>query len=640
MAGFRYQNTSVALEGERIGAAVPIDDRLLVGLLSDLESLDVDFPDEPYRWYEGMMIACIENGFTYMWKESATGILTSGGYTYIPEFISGGVDYSSRTFNFVQTTGTGVGGGFYVTGDLNTFGSPISIDAGETLNIEGGLGINTDTISDNKITIELVANFMNDELLDTSSIFYATLANLAANVTSNWNGVQPSYPNVISWLITDPTYSDVYIPWYNPVASGTAGNKWMPIKAQTIIDLFDSDNNIYNTNNRLTSNRLVGLSGRSLVWTYESVTGYDGIPSTIGSGDWIVRLGNDTGAAQGNIRFYTGGHIQTNHALFYSGTIAKGDTLDFHRLNMGFFDDDQSLISARIDREVTINFFARSGAANSYNSDASLSRAGGINGNFLWRNDGVGGSTISAGFDILFMSTNGSGSGGVVISRDVFVIGGPSGGAVTSINFAFNTKQGLQIAWNDPNYAALTSLNEAPVIFYSRPAPGNTGAFIWATGDNPTIGGGELALLNANGRWSWYNYGVGLFAAGANLSNHFELLVDADGIVKEIPYSTLNIAAISTLTYTLVLADQGKYIQLTNNVSVVFSIPTNALVAFPIGTTIILEQNDTGQVLIVPTGGVTMVSAGAANKTRLRYSVATLFKSAINTWVLSGDIIV
>ena len=91
-------------------------------------------------------------------------------------------------------------------------------------------------------------------------------------------------------------------------------------------------------------------------------------------------------------------------------------------------------------------------------------------------------------------------------------------------------------------------------------------------------------------------------------------------------------------TYTLVLTDRGKMIELNNASAITLTIPTNASVAFPTGTRIDLLQTGAGQVTISPSGGVTVNAKGSATKITGQWSAATLIKRASDTWVLIGDI--
>lgn len=91
-------------------------------------------------------------------------------------------------------------------------------------------------------------------------------------------------------------------------------------------------------------------------------------------------------------------------------------------------------------------------------------------------------------------------------------------------------------------------------------------------------------------------------------------------------------------TYTLVLADADKLVELSNAAAITVTIPTNTTAAFPVGTKINLLQTGAGQVTVSPAGTVTMNSSGGKTKLTGQWSAATLIKRATNTWVLIGDI--
>lgn len=95
-----------------------------------------------------------------------------------------------------------------------------------------------------------------------------------------------------------------------------------------------------------------------------------------------------------------------------------------------------------------------------------------------------------------------------------------------------------------------------------------------------------------------------------------------------------------TGNYTLVLTDANKLIEMniTSTANTV-SVPTNASVAFPIGTQINITQYGTGKTQIVAvTSGTTSVRSTPGSYLRDRYSSATLIKRATDEWYLIGDL--
>lgn len=91
-------------------------------------------------------------------------------------------------------------------------------------------------------------------------------------------------------------------------------------------------------------------------------------------------------------------------------------------------------------------------------------------------------------------------------------------------------------------------------------------------------------------------------------------------------------------TYTLTLADAGRVIELDNLDPVTLYIPTNATVAFPIGTVVELWQAGSGQVTVEPNSGVVVNSPGGKLKLAVQFSSAALRKRDLDEWVLTGDI--
>jgi hypothetical protein len=109
------------------------------------------------------------------------------------------------------------------------------------------------------------------------------------------------------------------------------------------------------------------------------------------------------------------------------------------------------------------------------------------------------------------------------------------------------------------------------------------------------------------------------------------------------PKINLAFTADSGASYTAVLTDNGKVVTMDNGSGNTFRLPTNASVAFPIGTQINVLQIGAGQTTInaVTSGTTTIQSTGAsaaAPKLRARYSAATCVKAATDLWYVFGDI--
>lgn len=110
------------------------------------------------------------------------------------------------------------------------------------------------------------------------------------------------------------------------------------------------------------------------------------------------------------------------------------------------------------------------------------------------------------------------------------------------------------------------------------------------------------------------------------------------------PKLNLTVNAQTGTTYTFVLADNGKFITASNSSAQTYSIPTNASVAFPVGTQIHIIQIGTGQVTIqaASAGTTTVLSVGAtaaAPKIAKQYGAATCIKTATDTWYVIGNLV-
>lgn len=91
-------------------------------------------------------------------------------------------------------------------------------------------------------------------------------------------------------------------------------------------------------------------------------------------------------------------------------------------------------------------------------------------------------------------------------------------------------------------------------------------------------------------------------------------------------------------TYTLAADDAGELVNLSNASAITLTVPTNASVAFAIGTQITIAQSGAGTVTVAGAVGVTVNSADGDLKLRTQWSAATLIKIDTNSWILIGDI--
>jgi hypothetical protein len=101
----------------------------------------------------------------------------------------------------------------------------------------------------------------------------------------------------------------------------------------------------------------------------------------------------------------------------------------------------------------------------------------------------------------------------------------------------------------------------------------------------------------------------------------------------------VSISEVSGSTYTLQLTDKNKMLEFSNTSNTTITVPTNAAVEFPVGTTITVLKTGSGPntVSVVGDSGVT-VNATPTATLRAQWSSAVLVKRSTNAWVLNGDL--
>jgi len=106
---------------------------------------------------------------------------------------------------------------------------------------------------------------------------------------------------------------------------------------------------------------------------------------------------------------------------------------------------------------------------------------------------------------------------------------------------------------------------------------------------------------------------------------------------------TFEIGTDQTADYTAVIGDSyQKLVPMNKATGVAFKIPTNASVAFPVGTVLNILNKGAGTVTIsaVTSGTTSIISAGgtSASPTLGSYKMAACVKVATDTWYVVGGI--
>ena len=107
--------------------------------------------------------------------------------------------------------------------------------------------------------------------------------------------------------------------------------------------------------------------------------------------------------------------------------------------------------------------------------------------------------------------------------------------------------------------------------------------------------------------------------------------------------TSFTVGTAQTADYTPVLNDQYQaLIQMNKATAINFTIPTNASVAYPVGTALTILNIGAGALTIkaVTSGTTTVLSAGAvaAQPTLAQYKTAVCIKTATDAWYVVGGI--
>jgi hypothetical protein len=107
--------------------------------------------------------------------------------------------------------------------------------------------------------------------------------------------------------------------------------------------------------------------------------------------------------------------------------------------------------------------------------------------------------------------------------------------------------------------------------------------------------------------------------------------------------TSFTVGTANTSDYTAVSADQYQVLELMDKATAIaFKIPTNASVAFPIGTVLTVLNIGVGVCTIsaVTSGTTTVLSGGAvaASPTLAQYKSAACIKTGTDTWYVVGAV--
>ena len=112
----------------------------------------------------------------------------------------------------------------------------------------------------------------------------------------------------------------------------------------------------------------------------------------------------------------------------------------------------------------------------------------------------------------------------------------------------------------------------------------------------------------------------------------------SDGTQTKVGVPSITTISQKTASYTLAaLTERDSMIEMNSASATTLTVPTNATIAYPIGTSLDVLRVGAGAVDVAAAAGVT-INATPGLKLRAQWSSATLIKRATDTWVLVGDL--
>ena len=171
------------------------------------------------------------------------------------------------------------------------------------------------------------------------------------------------------------------------------------------------------------------------------------------------------------------------------------------------------------------------------------------------------------------------------------------------------------------------------------------------TSTNPTLASGEWGFESDTGKakigngstvWTGLSYfgGTGTVSsitAGTGLTGGTITSTGTIAIDTTVTATVNQTINAQTSSYTLVLGDNGKLVEISNASANTLTVPPNSSEAFPTGATLTILQTGAGQTTLTAGAGVT-INGTPGLKLRTQWSSATLIKRATNTWVAVGDL--
>ena len=148
---------------------------------------------------------------------------------------------------------------------------------------------------------------------------------------------------------------------------------------------------------------------------------------------------------------------------------------------------------------------------------------------------------------------------------------------------------------------------------------------------------GRSSTAPANGQTNQIVIGHSAVGNGSNttvIGNSSTISTQLYGVILETTTTNRQ-----TASYSLVLADRGKLVEMNSASANTLTVPLNSSIAFPIGSKIDVTQYGAGATTITATSGVTIRSFTSFLKIAGQYAACTLVKIGTDEWYCYGNLI-
>lgn len=207
--------------------------------------------------------------------------------------------------------------------------------------------------------------------------------------------------------------------------------------------------------------------------------------------------------------------------------------------------------------------------------------------------------------------------------RNFWAIGADVAAAATIDLNAFDTE-----AVRVTGAATVTSLGTCPAGFRRELRFAgvctltHSSALILPGAVNITTAADDVCTFRSLGSGNW------ILVSRTTASASTPDISDSRGNVRDIPQNLRN------ASYTFALVDRGQHVMKNDAFAYTWTIPTDASVAFPVGTAITLvNDGSAGTVSVSPAGGVTLLDGTTSGAVTLAVASArTLLKIGANRW--------